>query len=130
MCYSNIVITDSSGKLIELNKINTEQTLILFYASWCPHCIELIPQISKLYKNQTDSNTEVFAVSIDTTKSDWIHFIEANNLDWINVSNLKGWSGKAATDYYLYATPTMFLVDKQLKLIAKPSSIDELHNLF
>ena len=127
---SNIVITDSSGRHIELNKITTEQTLILFYSSWCPHCIELIPKINQLYKNQNNINTEVFAVSVDTAKSDWIQFIEVNNLDWINVSDLNGWSGKAANDYYLYATPTMFLIDKQLKLIAKPSSIEELYKWF
>ncbi len=126
----NIIISNSLGNKIELNKIESEKTLIIFYASWCPHCKELIPQISQLYKKQKKINTEVFAVSMDTTKSDWIQFIEANNLDWINVSDLNGWNGKAASDYFIYATPTMFLVDKQLKLITKPSSIDELHNWF
>ena len=126
----NIISNDPNGKKIELNKINSEHILIVFYASWCPHCRIILSQISQLYKNQKKSNTEVFAVSIDTLKSDWLNYIETNNLNWINVSDLNGGNGKAVTDYYIYATPTMFLIDKQLILIAKPSSIDELSNWF
>ena len=51
-------------------------------------------------------------------------------MNWVNVSDLNGWDGKATLDYYIHATPTMFLVDNQLKLIAKPTSIDNLYNWF
>lgn len=47
----------------------------------------------------------------------------------MNVCDLKGWDGKAAIDYFIYATPTMFLVDKQLKLIQLPKTFDEIKNL-
>jgi peroxiredoxin len=126
----NIIIEDSSGSIIELNKINSEKTLIIFYASWCPHCQTLLPQIYDIYKNQKENKFEVLAVSIDTSRTDWLNFIETKKLNWLNVSDLNGWNGKATTDYHLYATPTMFLVDKQLKLIAKPPSINELRNWF
>ena len=126
----NIVSFNSKGKKIDLNKINGKKILILFYASWCPHCKEIVPEISRLYKKQKENNTEVLAISVDTNKTDWINFVKANKLNWINVSDLKGWYGKAANDYYLYATPTMFLVDKNKKVLAKPSTIEELRQWF
>jgi thiol-disulfide isomerase/thioredoxin len=126
----NIILPDSSGSMIEMNKINSEKTLIIFYASWCPHCQTLLPQVYELYKNQDEKKLELFAVSIDSSRQDWQNFIETNNLNWINVSDLEGWDGQALLNYYIYATPTMFLVDKQLKLIAKPSSIEELNKYF
>ena len=126
----NILIPDPSDSLIDLNKIKSEKTLIIFYASWCPHCQTLLPQIYELYKIQKEKTTEVFAVSIDTSKTDWLNFVRTYNLNWLNVSDLKGWDGKAILDYYVYATPTMFLIDKQLKLIAKPSSVEELNKWF
>jgi len=126
----DIIIPDSSGNKIELNKIESERTLIIFYASWCPHCQTLLPQIYDLYKNQEEKIFEVLAVSIDTSRVDWLDFVRNNNLNWLNVSDLEGWDGKATMDYFIYATPTMFLIDKQLKLIAKSSSIDELRNWF
>jgi peroxiredoxin len=122
----NIIIPDSSGSLIDLNKINSEKTLIIFYASWCPHCQKLLPVINEFYKSQTETTLEVFAISIDTSKTDWMNFIKTNNLNWKNVSDLKGWGGKAVLDYYIYATPTMFLIDKNLKMIGMPKTVEEL----
>lgn len=122
----NIIIPDSSGSLIELNKINSEKTLIIFYASWCPHCQKLLPQINEFYKSQPEKKLEVMAISIDTSKTDWLNFVKTNNLNWINVSDQKGWEGKAASDYFIYATPTMFLVDKNMKLIGMPKTVEEL----
>ena len=126
----NIILPDSSGSEIELNKIKTNQILIIFYASWCPHCQTLLPQIYDLYKNQKEKKLEVLAISIDTSRTDWLNFIRNNNLDWLNVSDLKGWNGNAASDYYLYATPTLFLIDQNKKLILNQPSIKELSGWF
>jgi hypothetical protein len=51
-------------------------------------------------------------------------------MNWINVSDLKGWNGNAVKDYFIYATPTMFLVDKYKKIISKPMNIEQVKNLF
>lgn len=111
-------------------KNNAEKALIIFYASWCPHCKTLIPQISELYKNQKTKTIEVVAVSIDTSRSDWLNFIKANNFSWINVCDTEGWDGKAAKDYYIYATPTMFLIDKNKELIKIINELEELKDFF
>ncbi len=126
----NIMIPDLSGSTIELNKIKAEKLLIIFYASWCPHCETLLPQVYELYKNQKEKKLEVLAISIDTSKSDWLNFIKNNNLNnWINTCDLKGWECKAAIDYFIYATPTMFLVDKKKKLIGMPKTVEELKKI-
>ena len=125
----NIIVQEEKGKTIDLNKLTAKKTLIIFYASWCPHCKTLVPQVYKVYKEQGEKKFEVLAISIDSSKTDWLNFIKNEGLnDWMNVCDLKGWDGQACTDYFIYATPTMFLIDKQLKLIAKPSSIEELNN--
>lgn len=126
----NIILPDTSGSEITLNTINADQILIVFYASWCSHCQTLLPEVYELYKNQKEKNVEVLAVSIDTSRTDWFQFIQTNNLNWLNVSDLKGWNGKAASDYYLYATPTLFLIDQNRKLILNQPSIKELNNWF
>jgi thiol-disulfide isomerase/thioredoxin len=123
-----IEMTDQTGAMVKLNDITTEKTLIMFYASWCPHCKTLLPQISELYKNQKEKIFEVISVSIDTSKTDWMNFISANKLQWLNVSDLNGWDGKSVLDYNIYATPTMFLIDREKKLIKIITEIEELKN--
>lgn len=120
----NIILKNDEGKEVELNKIEADKILILFYAIWCSHCKEMLPEIYKIYK--AIKNFEVFAVSLDEKKDEWINFIKNNSFDWINVSDLKGWESKAASDYYIYATPTMFLVDNEKIIIAKPLTISGL----
>lgn len=67
------------------------------------------------------------AVSLDTVKSDWKIFVEKNNLNWFNVCDTQGWNGKAAIEYYIYATPAMFLVDEKGLLIKIVNDIEELN---
>jgi peroxiredoxin len=121
-----IIIPDANNKEVDLYDINKDKTLIIFYASWCPHCQELLPKINNLYSNHKDAKLKILAISIDTNKTDWLNFVEKNDFKWINVSDLKGWYGKAAQDYYLYATPTMFIVDNKNKVIAKPTNINDI----
>lgn len=125
----NIVLPDQHGKEVVLDKITKDNTLIVFYASWCPHCKDLMPQIAELYNSKEKSNTEVLAVSMDSTLTDWNNYLSENKFTWLNVCDINGWSGKAANDYHIYATPTMFLVDRERKIVAKPKSIEDLRKL-
>jgi peroxiredoxin len=125
----DILLPDSSGSIVDLNELNAEKILVVFYASWCSHCKTLLPRIFDLYKNQSKKEFEVIAVSIDTSRTDWINFIKGNNLNWNNVADLKGWEGQSVIDYYIYATPTMFLIDKNKRLIALLKSFEELKSI-
>ena len=121
-----IVLPDSTGKEVDLQKIGGERTLIIFYASWCPHCQEMLPKVNEVYMAQSKGDMKILAISIDTNRTDWLGFVQRNNFNWINVSDLKGWYGKAAQDYYLYATPTMFIIHNKQEVIAKPTNVEEI----
>lgn len=122
----DITLQDTNGKIVNLNKIESKKILLVFYASWCPHCQVLIPILKGYLNTLHNPDLKVLAISLDTKRSDWINFIKKNSLKWINISDLKGWNSKAALDYYIYATPTMILIDNNKKIIAKPLTIDAL----
>lgn len=121
----NIILPNENEKEIDLSKITSEKVLVLFYASWCPHCQTLIPQLHELYKNQKEKKYEVLAIALDNKKEEWKKFVTSNKLIWLNVCDLKGWDTKSASDYFIYATPTMFLINKQMKILAKPITLEE-----
>ncbi len=53
-------------------EIGTSYTLLIFWASWCEHCRQIIPEIKNLYESQKNSkNFEVLAVSIDNDQKEW-----------------------------------------------------------
>ena len=126
----NIILPDTSDFEIDLSKINAKYILILFYASWCSHCQSFLPEIYALYNNQKEKKTEVLAISIDTSRTDWLNFIRDENLNWLNASDIKGWNGQVASDYYLYATPTILLLNKEKKILLFSPTLNELKDWF
>jgi peroxiredoxin len=122
----NIVLPDTSGRLVSLKEIKADTILILFYSSSCLHCQVLVPRLVELYQQLRTRGVEVFAVSLDSSQGDWLSFIRTRKLSWTNVIDPGGWEAKSATDYSVYATPTMILVDKEKKIVSKPIKIDEL----
>ncbi len=119
-------VPDVKGKPVKLSGINSEYTLVVFYASTCPHCAAMTPRLKDLYDKQKPKRFEVMSVSIDTSRTEWTNFIREQKLNWINVSDLKGFAGKSADDFNIYATPTMFLLDREKKILSKPVSLMEL----
>ena len=123
----DFVLNDIKGDPVQLSQVLKKQNLILFWASWCPHCTMLIPEIKQWQKQAKINDFEIIAVSLDDSETEWKNKVFTMGTEsWYNLSDLKKWDGKVATDYNIYATPTMFLIDKEMKIIAKPISFDEL----
>jgi thiol-disulfide isomerase/thioredoxin len=123
-----ISLNDDNNKPIDLLKINTQYVLVLFWASWCPHCSSLLPNLKELYLNKT-YNLEIVAISVDKDEKEYKTALEKGQYPWITGSELMGWNGKTAVDYNVYATPTMFLLDANKIIIAKPITYQELLNV-
>ena len=117
---NDIVLLDLNGKTRRLSDLNNQYVLIVFWSTSCHHCTRLLPDLKEWYLENPGLDFEVFSVSIDTSRIDWETNILMNDYPWIDVCNLQGWEGKAASDYNIYATPTMFIIDREKKIKAKP----------
>ena len=112
----------------KLSSINKEKTLVIFYASWCPLCNELLPIIHDIYLEKKE-NLEIITISIDTSKTEYNKYLNKFNYTWKNECDFKGWETKPALDYGVYVTPNLFLLDKKKKIIGRPTDIIELQLL-
>ena len=127
---ADILVRNVDNKLVRLSEADADYTLLVFWATYCEHCREMIPEIHEWYENDRPPNTEVFAVSIDTVKSDWVQYIRSVRPPWINGHEPMGWEGQSAEEYNIYATPTMFLLDRDRTIIARPFNMRELRRTF
>lgn len=123
-----IIVPDSRGDTLRLSENDGKKTLLIFWAGDCPHCETLIPELKKLYVQYGDK-VRFIGISVDKDENTWRKALGKNDLPWINVAELQGWDGKIAQDYYVYATPTFFVLDPGLKILAKPSGMAELKGL-
>ena len=120
-----INLVDIHQNSVTLNDSSSEYLLLVFWASWCPHCLQLLPRLTDIYSNN-DLDLEIIAISIDSNKEDHLKAIEEGAFPWVNCSDYKGWNSQAAIDYNIYATPTMFLLNKERNIITKPITYNEL----
>jgi peroxiredoxin len=119
-------VPDTKNKPVKLSGISSEYTLLVFWSTQCPHCVAMMPRLKEIYAKQQPRRFEVMSVSIDTSRTAWTAYLKEEKLNWINVSDLKGFYGKSADDYNIYATPTIFLLDREKKILAKPITLMEL----
>jgi len=127
------LITTEKQQANKLSDIRSDYTLVIFWASWCPHCTGEIPKIKKVieeFQNKhPDENLVPVFISIDKEEKPWKDYIENNKLsEFINLCEFKGWNGEIGKSYDLNATPSMFLLDKNKKIIAKPINAEQLIN--
>ncbi len=121
--------TSVSGENIVLNDIKAKKTILVFWASWCPHCDAILPVLKDWYAQYTREELEVVAISVDDHAADYNEALDTYNFDWINVGNLKGWDGPVIMAYGIAATPSIFILDENKSIIGKPNSVSQLNEM-
>lgn len=109
----------------KLSNFNNKYKLVVFGASWCPSCQMDYPKLKETYANYKSKNDlEIFYISIDTEKAAYENYYKES--PFITYCDAKGWETQAAKEYYVTATPTYILLDKDLKILAKINSPEHL----
>ncbi|MDQ6758145.1 MAG: AhpC/TSA family protein [Bacteroidota bacterium] len=115
----NFSQTDTAGKPINISAYRGKYVLIDFWASWCRPCRQENPNIVATYQKFKDKNFTVLGVSLDQNKKAWLDAIKMDSLNWIHVSDLKGWSNDVAAIFKITSIPQNLLLDPQGRIIAK-----------
>lgn len=105
----------------QLSKLNNKYKLVVFGASWCQDCVRDYPTLVGVYKQlKAKHDLELLYVSLDNDKASFDAFYkEAPFLTWCDT---KGWESEPAMLYHIVATPSYFVLDKDLKILAKLKS--------
>lgn len=139
---ADIELPDTSGVIKSLYADTSYAlTLVCFWDPTCGHCKETLPKMDSLYQAKWKAqNIRIFSVAkeTDSKPADWTKFINEHHLqEWTNVyyskaaekerisNNIPGYSQL----YDVQTFPTLYLLDKQLRIIAKKLEYDVMNDV-
>ncbi len=112
------------SKISNLSSLNTPYTFVIFGASWCPKCLEELPNAIQKYANWRNLGVEVVYISLDTDQTSFEQAVK--NYPFFAYCDFNKWDSKVVKDYYVYSTPTFFLLNNKREIILRPNSISQM----
>lgn len=129
-------LVDTLGKATPLAGLRAKFTIVAFWDPNCGHCKEEMPRLDSFYRHKwKGKDVAIYGVNIyENELPAWKRFIREKGLSgWHHVYQTK--AAKEAEEragkpsyrqlYDVFKTPTLYLLDKDKRIIAKQLSIDQ-----
>lgn len=117
------ILVDQEGKTVSFYQdSNQRPAVLLFWASWCSSCAELLPELNALQEQLEQQDIRFYALNIweDAAPSS---YVESNDFDFTLLLN----ADRVAKRYKVRRTPGLFVVnaDKSIGYIRRGNSSNE-----
>lgn len=146
----NMNLLDTSDFMFSLYNIEAPYTLVVFWDPDCGHCREDVPKIDSMYRAKwKKQGMRLVGVLMDTIRTDYtkVKPVKENWMKFIGEKQLDGWYHGYQTPqmrdadskanrpgirqmYDVYQTPTIYLLDKDKKIIAKKITGEQADEIF
>ncbi|MCX7955196.1 MAG: redoxin domain-containing protein [Bacteroidales bacterium] len=126
----DLKMQDIEGNWQQLKYIKADYIILAFWEPSCGHCKKEIPKLFEYFKTVVDSGVAVFAVYTQQDFDEWKKFVDEKNLyfpKWFNVWDRYNFTNFRLL-YDIYSTPTIYVIDKDKKIIAKRIGADQIPN--
>lgn len=121
----SFVFKDLQGHQQRLQDYRGKWVLVNFWATWCPPCLEEIPDLAALHEAHKNKDLVVIGVALDSSKESVVEFIAKKKIAYpmvfgdYNMAEQVG-EVEALPTSYLY-DPTGKLVSYQQGMVSKAS---------
>ncbi|MGO4290482.1 redoxin domain-containing protein [Chitinophaga sp. RAB17] len=112
----NFTLPDEKDQSLAFSQFKGRYVLIDFWASWCSPCRQSFPHMREVYQQYKDQPFDIYSISIDKSKSDWLKAVAQENNPWkqaLDNINIAG-SGFAIT-----GVPTTYLISPEGTILMK-----------
>jgi hypothetical protein len=113
----DLTFTAADGSPFDLTGLRGKVVLLDFWATWCPPCVEEVPELVATYEKFRGQGFEIVGISLDENKAAFDKFTAENKMTWPQFFDGKGWENELAKRFGIQTVPTMWLLDREGKLV-------------
>jgi peroxiredoxin len=114
----DIVLPNPDGKEIALSSFRGKVVLLQFWSALDRNSRIQNEALVEAYRKYRNKGLEIYQVSIDEDRPDWLEAIETDRLTWINVGDMEG-SNRALMAYNIQKIPYNYLLNEEGEIIAQ-----------
>lgn len=124
----DIRLTKRDGTPIDLYDIKSKYTIVFFWRPDCGHCQKATPFMKEFYEKYHSKGVELLAICTkfsEETESCWKYVDEKETGDWLHTID-KYHRSKFMKLYNIKATPQIYILDQNKKIISKKIGAEQL----
>jgi peroxiredoxin len=114
----DIVLPDPEGNDIALSSLRGKVVLLQFWSALDRGSRIQNPVLVEMYKKYHKKGFEIYQVSVDQNRAEWVDAIDQDKLTWTNVGDMEG-SALAARVFNIQSVPANYLLDKDGAIVGK-----------
>jgi peroxiredoxin len=107
----DFVSSRPDGSQLALSDLKGNYVLVSFWAGWSALSREENAFLKKAFQTYSGHRFKILQVSLDDSLEDWAGAIDADGLEWDQVSDLQRWDSPVADLYRVEKIPSNVLVD-------------------
>jgi thiol-disulfide isomerase/thioredoxin len=119
-----LVGTTAGGEQFKWDGYRDQVVVVDFWATWCGPCRKELPHLREAFDNYRRHGFQVVGVSLDNDMDALRKFLDDQSLPWVTLAGRS--NQDLAIKYGVAGIPTMFLVDKEGKIVARAHQIAHL----
>ena len=105
------------GNEVDISKMQGKVVLIDFWATWCGPCMGELPNVLDVYKKYHDKGFEIVGISFDRDIESLQKVTKERGMTWPQYFDGKMWDNDFSAYYGIQGIPTVWLVDKEGKVV-------------
>lgn len=113
-----IVLPNPEGEEIALSSLQGKVVLLQFWSAMDRNSRILNQALTEAYDKYKNRGFEIYQVSVDDNRIEWVDAIDKDGLTWINVGDMEG-SNRAVQNYNVQSIPFNYLLNEEGIIIAK-----------
>jgi thiol-disulfide isomerase/thioredoxin len=119
------------GREVNLASLRGKVVLVDFWATWCKPCIVSMPEFKAIYDKYHDKGLEVIGISLDNQgmEAQVKQVVKKQGLPWPQRFTGRGMDDPIAKLFRISALPTVWLLDKNGKIVGQNEQGERLEQM-